>query len=115
MGGRLTVEAGLVGEVEDDEHAISLFEVVLGEGEELLLACGVPDADGDLVAIELYDFFVEADSEGGGVELREGGFVVEVLLYPSMKRRMRLVLPELGLPITIRSIFTLLASFIYTN
>ncbi len=39
--------------------------------------------------------------------------MVGVLLYPSMKRRMRLVLPELGLPITIRSIFTLLASFIY--
>lgn len=36
----------------------------------------------------------------------EGGWVSRGLLYPSMNLRMRLVLPELGLPITIRSILT---------
>ena len=36
----------------------------------------------------------------------ESSWIKRWLLYPSMNLRMRLVLPEFGLPITIRSIFT---------
>ena len=47
--------------------------VAVGEGEEFLLACGIPDADGDFAAVDPHQLLLEAESQRGGVEMAEGG------------------------------------------
>ena len=67
-----TFEAVFVGEVENDENSICLFEIVFGEGEELFLPGGIPNAHRNLMIIHLDNFLVEVQSECRGVEMAKG-------------------------------------------
>ena len=66
-----TLETVLIGEVENDEDAIGLLEIVFGQGEELLLSCCVPDAYSDFVIVDCDYFLFETEPEGRGVKVTE--------------------------------------------
>lgn len=65
-------EAAAVGDIENDEDSVGLLKIVLGEGEELLLAGGVPDADSNFAVVDPHDLLVEVEANGGRVEVAEG-------------------------------------------
>lgn len=70
---RGTFEGVFICEVEYHEHSVCFLVVAVGEGEEFLLACGIPDADGDFAAVDPHQLLLEAESQRGGVEMAEGG------------------------------------------
>lgn len=69
-----TLKTVLIGKVEDDEDPVCFFEVVFGQGEELLLASRVPNAEGDFVIVKMQDFFLQAEAQSRSVEVTEGGW-----------------------------------------
>ena len=102
----LTFEASLICEIKYHDDTVCLFEIVFGQWKKFLLTSCVPDTDCDFVIVDDDNFFFQSESQSRRVILIEWGWVMRGLLYPSMNLRMRLVLPELGFPITMRSIFT---------
>ena len=69
----LTVKGVFVCEVEYHEYPICFFVVAIGEREEFLLACSIPNADGYFAVVDPHQFLLEAEAEGGGIEMAEGG------------------------------------------
>ena len=99
------IKAVLICEIEEDENPISFLEIVLGEGKKLLLAGSIPNADTNILLVESYEFLLEVESKSRGIKVTKGFYLHAEVHYPWMKRWIRLVLPEFGFPITIKSIF----------
>ena len=57
-----TLEAHFVGQVKYDQDSIGLLEIVLCEGEKLLLPGRVPDTHGHFLPIDVDDLLLEGEA-----------------------------------------------------
>lgn len=64
-------EASAIGQVENEDHTVSVFEILLGQRVELFLACGVPNLQFNNAIVDFQGFDFEIDGNRARISLKD--------------------------------------------